>query len=531
MPMPILEEKLKDPGFTPGRRDLPGLLQLLDCERERLGELAVRALARVGEPLLKLVGTEAVRGLNPVARAAWLRALVRAVGTHALPTVRAALEDSEERVVREAVIQLAKISDTRLDTDLEVTLLSLGNARLAQVQTQADGSPAAATLRAIVDTLGKVGSDASREFLQNAPNANRAQMVFQRREARDVSKGIRSDVPFAAPLWLCCRRGLEKLLREEVHASDPTLAARVERAETVALTPNGLTTLAEVLRARLWHTCVFPLGTFAGPPEEALLAAVRTDRFAAVLRAHGEGVQRYRVEWPGGARRMQGLVHVVEAIGALHSAFVNDPRGCDWVLRVEANGVVTMQPRGYADARFSYRSETVPASSHPTIAAALAWVAKPTPEDVVWDPFVGAGTELRECFNRCASAHYIGTDISADALAFARTNLHGLPSLQLELMSAMESAPKNVSLIVSNPPMGRRLERHANLKQELLQIFVHCARLLVPGGRLVWLAPHPKEAREAGVRAGLALTYAESVDLGGFEAELQHWGVPLSTKL
>jgi hypothetical protein len=529
--MATLEEKLKDPGFTPGKRDLPGLLQVLDSEP--LSDLAVRALARVGEPLLQLVDSDAVLRLRPLARAQWLRALARAVGKNALPQLRAALADPEERVVREAVIQLAKVCDARLDTDLETILLALGYARRARMaeQERAEGTTEAATLRAIVDTLGKVGSEASREFLQNAPNADKAKMVFQRREAREASKGVRAEVPLAAPLWLLCRRGLSELLRDEVQASYPMLTPRVEGPETVALTPNGKVTLAEALRARLWHTCAFPLGTFAGAPEDALLAAVRTDRFASILRAHGEAVQRYRVEWPGGARRMQGLLRVVEAMSTLHSAFVNDPRRCDWVLAVDANGVVTMRPRGYADGRFTYRSETVPASSHPTIAAALAWVAKPTPWDVVWDPFVGAGTELRECFVRCASRSYIGTDISVDALAGARSNLHGLPSLVLQQVSAEDAAPKNVTLVVSNPPMGRRLERHANLKQDLLQVFAHCTRLLGPGGRLVWLAPHPKELRAAGERAGLSLTYAQSVDLGGFDAAPQHWVVPLSPEL
>ena len=57
---------------------------------------------------------------------------------------------------------------------------------------------------------------------------------------------------------------------------------------------------------------------------------------------------------------------------------------------------VELWPRGLPDPRFAYRVAHVPASSHPTLAAALARVAGARPDDVVWDPFVGAATELVE---------------------------------------------------------------------------------------------------------------------------------------
>jgi hypothetical protein len=101
--------------------------------------------------------------------------------------------------------------------------------------------------------------------------------------------------------------------------------------------------------------------------------------------------------------------------------FVNDPRASDWELRVQASGTVLLSPKSVEDARFAYRGAAVPASSHPTIAAALAWVAQPTSADVIWDPFVGAGTELRECFERTPSKAYLGTDASPEALQKART--------------------------------------------------------------------------------------------------------------
>jgi tRNA G10 N-methylase Trm11 len=80
-----------------------------------------------------------------------------------------------------------------------------------------------------------------------------------------------------------------------------------------------------------------------------------------------------------------------------------------------------------------------------------------------------------------------------------------------------------VTLVITNPPMGRRAVRAAGLA-ELLDRFVgHAAATLVPGGRLVWLAPWPARARRAAQAAGLRLDRASVVDMGGFDAELQRW--------
>jgi tRNA G10 N-methylase Trm11 len=76
-----------------------------------------------------------------------------------------------------------------------------------------------------------------------------------------------------------------------------------------------------------------------------------------------------------------------------------------------------------------------------------------------------------------------------------------------------------VTLIISNPPMGRRVQRGAHA--DLLERFVaHAAKVLVPGGALVWLVPEPRRIHERAEAVGLQLQRAVSVDMGGFSAEL-----------
>jgi len=75
------------------------------------------------------------------------------------------------------------------------------------------------------------------------------------------------------------------------------------------------------------------------------------------------------------------------------------------------------------DERFAYRTETVAASSHPTIAAALVRLVPPREDDVVWDPFVGSALELIERARLGPYRALHGTDVDEGALEAARANL------------------------------------------------------------------------------------------------------------
>jgi 23S rRNA G2445 N2-methylase RlmL len=213
---------------------------------------------------------------------------------------------------------------------------------------------------------------------------------------------------------------------------------------------------------------------------------------------------------------------------------VNDPTQSTWeaVVDVKRRFVeVELVPRALVDPRFAYRVADVPAASHPTIAAALVRVAGIDPRDVVWDPFVGSGLELIERARAGAFARLVGSDSDPKALDAAGANLRSAGiRADLELGDALTLTPRGVSLVVTNPPMGRRVARHAGLAPMLDAFVAHAAKVLAPGGRLVWIAPSPKRARAAGERAGLSLTRAHVIDMGGFEGELQRWEKPGPTR-
>jgi 23S rRNA G2445 N2-methylase RlmL len=235
---------------------------------------------------------------------------------------------------------------------------------------------------------------------------------------------------------------------------------------------------------------------------------------------------RYRLAWAEGGRRRATTWEVTRAVAARAPALVNDPTSSNWEVVATAGErevQLDLAPRGLVDPRFAWRKGDVPAASHPTVAAALARVANPLDGDVVWDPFAGSGAELVECglLARCA---LFGSDTEARALAIARDNLSaaGLDA-RLERQDALDPAPRGVTLVITNPPMGRRASR-GEAVAELLDAFVaHAAGSLARGGRLVWMAPWPRRSRVAAERAGLSLEWARTVDMGGFDAELQRW--------
>jgi 23S rRNA G2445 N2-methylase RlmL len=192
----------------------------------------------------------------------------------------------------------------------------------------------------------------------------------------------------------------------------------------------------------------------------------------------------------------------------------------------EKDGIdVELWPRGLEDPRFAYRQAHVPASSHPTLAAALARVAGAEPDDVVWDPFVGAGTELVERARLGPARLLVGTDLAEDALGRARSNLTAA-GVQAELVvaDARGFRPRLApTLILTNPPMGRRVLNKQLTGALFDAVIDHVASILAPGGRLVWISPRARDTLERARAHGLKLDYRQRVDMGGFWAEIQRF--------
>jgi len=539
--------RCRDRGFTPGARDVEGLVALWD--RIRRGEVeggdarptkAARVVAKALERGDRGVARALLRGFaeaEGTQRAMRLRISSQIAGRielAELPELPAllgdALLDPEPRVVREAARVIGKLEGLEeLDASShEPALLSI--AEQAQLPEQ----------RAAVEALGRIGGPDALARLQalSPTDADLARRTAQaitlltRRTNRSRGGAVVLDrpLPRRTPMWLCCRGGAAATVEGQARALLPEASKLRRGGDTwVPLRWSGPLGPLYRVRSATEVALVFPL-----PPGETLVdrvvAGLTESTLIDAVRAWTEGTPRFRLTLAGGGRRRSEVWTIARRLTEQNSVLVNDTREVSWTVQVdEATGQLRCMPRG-ADPRFTYRERDVPAATHPTFAALLAWAGGPRAGEVVWDPFCGSGTELVEAARLQDDLHLWGTDISEHAIEGARINLAaaGLDPerVHLQRADALTVTPsvgdRPVSLILSNAPMGRRAAVEEHGMRRLLDDFVgHAARVLGPGGRMVWLTPAPRSTAQAGQRRGFTVEDLEPLDMGGFFATPQ----------
>jgi len=122
--------------------------------------------------------------------------------------------------------------------------------------------------------------------------------------------------------------------------------------------------------------------------------------------------------------------------------------------------------------------------------------------------------------------HIFGTDRSEEAIAITRENMAAaLPHPPESTLAccdfrnyATNQRLPSVSLIITNPPMGRRVPI-PDLQGLIEDLFAVAATVLQPGGRLVFANPLP--VKPAG--DSLKLEFRRKVDLGGFHVHLEKY--------
>jgi tRNA G10 N-methylase Trm11 len=147
-------------------------------------------------------------------------------------------------------------------------------------------------------------------------------------------------------------------------------------------------------------------------------------------------------------------------------------------------------------------------------------------QEIAWDPFCGSGLELIERARMGGVQYIYGTDLNPDAISvcqanFAASNVKTVP-LTLVCCDFRDYAkveglkPGSVTLIITNPPMGRRI-RVPNMRGLFRDLFAVAAIVLKPGGRLIFVNPIRIEPLDP----SLKLKYQRVVDLGGFNCRLE----------
>ena len=531
--------RVRDAGYTPGIRDLGALLSLFAEDDEDLARATERAVLRIEKRFAGRIASETIAALATATRPARGR-LARLLGRvaselasdgasdEARAWLIGALADADLKTRHTAARALGKLrpADAAQREVLERALLEAWDAARGDDDR-----------RALADALGKVGSKAARDRLAApaspglAQKATRATLMIDRGAARERPGAIdltrAPEQPIAVRFH--ARTGLEEIVCAEL---GDAWRPRVAGPGLVDARLSGPLGTATAIRTAV--EVGFPLDPLQRPAgedtAEAIVRALTDPRALAVFRTftrseHGARAPiRFRLAWTHGGHRRALAWRCAELVAAATTELVNDPTESTWEVVVDDHAdrvSIELMPRGFVDERFAYRGATVAASSHPTIAAALVRLVPPRPDDVVWDPFVGAGAELVERARLAPYKALIGTDLERAAIDAARANLGaaGIAEATLVVADAVTYEPRDVTLIVTNPPMGRRVQRGTHA--DLLERFVdHAARVLVPGGALVWAAPEPRALHARAERAGLVLDHAFTVDMGGFPAEM-----------
>ncbi len=511
-----LRRALQDPGYTPPRRAFGEMFALLS--HPELGERAERALLSAGLPAATYAAENLGRD-SGAAEPAFVRLIGRAVRAHDSPPLLEALckalHSPQAETRRQAAIALGKSGRPAAEPAL-LGCLETSDAKL---------------LRSVIEALGKVGGEESLTRLSTlaVPTtlrqvADRARLMLERGLGR--SQGTEAPIvidralPTPLRVSLLCRAGLASFLAEEASA----FGGRMVTPGEVELSYAGA--LGPLLQLRLASTVAIawplPNGTSPGGVLTALLSA----ELVGALTAWSSGQLRFRLEWQGAGHRRADTWRIAQGLRDAGSPLLNDPAQAPWTLEVQQDPQrLLLRPAAAPELRFGYRVRDVPAASHPTIAAALARIAGPNPDDVVWDPFAGSGVELIERARLGPYRALHGTDLDARALVAARENAEsaGLPSLDLQQADARNHRVRDLSLVLTNPPMGRRVLRARGLSGVLCQVVRNVAAQLVPGGRMIWLSPFPDATARAASDAGLRVERLGPVDLGGFTAELQRF--------
>jgi tRNA (guanine6-N2)-methyltransferase len=153
-----------------------------------------------------------------------------------------------------------------------------------------------------------------------------------------------------------------------------------------------------------------------------------------------------------------------------------------------------------------YKIAHMPGSLRPSVAAALAVLSQPAQQDVVLDPFCGAGTVLIERAHVGRYAMLIGCDCDAKAVSAARENIGPrYKPLQLHQWDAvaLPLPDHSVSKIVTNLPWGFRHGSHEENRRLYPLVLQEFTRLLVPGGKIVILTAEGRLMSDLVMRGAL----------------------------
>ena len=489
----------------------PQLLEDLASDDNTRAENAGKALLADARRALPLI-LEALPGVPASARrrlaflAGEAGVLSRQHDRPRLPLHRL-LDDEDWKVRRNAAIALGKLGQDEISAQSILRRIeSETDARVRQSLVLAFGHTASSA--ALAEAFDRrAWADAEHSAVQKVRDTLRARF--------GAVAGLSADAVLGegAPLELWCRSGIADLVAQE--AEERQLPSIRLAADRIRL--KSWATLSHLLEVR---TALYPILVYTADTADAneLGRKFAASSVAQEMKRLTGPDTRYRISLPT-QFATAGKREWIERFTAQCAGLRNAATGYGWELIVRRLGkqcLIGARPIASQDERFAYRKQDRPASLHPTLAAAAARFHTPSRDAVILDPFCGSGTLLAECALRGPYAQLAGWDIDRSAIESTRVNLDHVRDLTLSCVDMRSAnAPKNLSLIISNPPYGQRVLDRGSARRLHIALDMLAQRALRPGGLLVVFRPpdFPSPAR-------FELLEQRRIDAGGLSVDL-----------
>ena len=544
-----LKKRFNASGWTPGKKDVTTLiehwLEFTADERETLEKvLAKMDQLAVGRSV------HLWPNLNVRVKGDWARPLGRAIlknqHDEAVSWLAQMIVDEADSRVRKGFIQAVGAGLQAKDKDIKYRK-TLVDAVLAAAERKDLPAP---EIKALTETLGKSADPRALVVLKSLASrggdTTRSEMILERDNARseeaadvkiDLSKLMDGPDGIAKNTVCWFVPGIETLAtRTGVYGSVDKLAAGallVDAANGKALRANMLWLEIGTVLGELSSDDISAVAQLVAKSEGRLRKAMQgleadsKIRIRFDHRTEDHTSETEKKSKPG--KKLVGPWAFAEALTRENCGIISDGRDSHWQMRLMKHGnktLVVIVARKSVDDRWAWRtigSQELDGSSQSTVAAAIVALAAPRVNDIIWDPFCGAGTELFIASQLTdGKVKLLGTDINPDAIQAARSMAKKQNvTVELRQSDALAISDK-FSMVVTNPPFGMRTAR-GEARGILESFFLKLRGRLTSGGRFVLLSHAPAATAGWGKAAGFKLVESIPVKLGGMTCELQRF--------
>ncbi|MBT2226666.1 methyltransferase domain-containing protein [Nonomuraea sp. NEAU-A123] len=176
-----------------------------------------------------------------------------------------------------------------------------------------------------------------------------------------------------------------------------------------------------------------------------------------------------------------------------------------WRVTVEGEqAVIALRVPARPLHRRSYKTESIPGTLHPPVAAAMAGLARLDRAATVLDPCCGAGTTLIEARALAPRTRLLGLDHDPHAVHIAAANAARDAALGLAARGVARAIAWSVAdagriplpggsvdRVLVNPPWDRQVAPTGRLRRDPARLWREIHRVLAVGGIVVALLPEP----------------------------------------